>query len=249
MLQFANILQPLITVAEKAMVFFHDKLGFGWGMAIVGLTFLTRLIILPLTLKQLRSMRTMQVLQPQIKEIQQKYKGDRQRQQQEMMRFYQENKVNPFASCMPLLLQLPVFITLFYTLRHDLKPHLTHTADAGGNVGWLFVPNLGVKATGSVLIVLMILYVGTQLAASAVTAVTADRSQRMMMFGLPLIFVPFIIGFPAGLVVYWIATNTWTLGQQLAVRRFMPAPAVPTPAEAKAAKPPPPPPRKKKRRR
>ncbi len=247
-LPVANVLQPLINAAEATMVFFHDHLGFGWGMAIVGLTFLTRLIILPLTLRQLRSMRALQVLQPQIKEIQEKYKDDRPRLQQEMMKFYQENKVNPFSSCLPLLLQLPVFITLFYTLRHDLQPHLDATAAVGGNVGWLFIPDLGEKATGGVLVVLLVLYVGTQLAASAVTAVSGDSTQRMLMYALPLIFIPFILNFPAGLVVYWIATNTWTLGQQLAVRKWMPPPPVPTPDEVRAAKPPPPPPRKKKRR-
>jgi YidC/Oxa1 family membrane protein insertase len=244
----ANVLQPLINAAEAAMVFFHDHLGFGWGMAIVALTFLTRLIILPLTIRQLRSMRALQVLQPQIKEIQKKYKDDRPRLQQEMMKFYKEHEVNPFSSCMPLLLQLPVFITLFYTLRHDLKPHLMETAAHGGNDGWLFIPNLGEKATGGVLVALVILYIGTQLMASAVTAVSADSTQRTLMFALPFIFVPFILNFPSGLVVYWIATNAWTFGQQVAVRRWMPAPPIPTPEEARAAKPPPLPPRKKKRR-
>ena len=86
-------------------------------MSIIALTVVTRALLIPLTYRQLKGMRALQALQPQIKEIQAKYKNDRQRMQQEMMRFYQENKVNPFASCIPLLAQLPVFITLFYVLR------------------------------------------------------------------------------------------------------------------------------------
>jgi YidC/Oxa1 family membrane protein insertase len=248
-LPVANILQPLIDIAESVMVFFHNNLGFGWGMSIIALTFLTRLAILPLSLRQLRSIRAMQVLQPQIKEIQAKYKGDRQRMQQELMKFYQENKVNPFASCVPLLLQLPVFITLFYLLRHDLQVHLDATAANGGNIGWWFITDLGAKAHGSELIILIILYFVTMLGSSLVMATAVDGQQRALMFILPVVFTPIIIGFPAGLILYWIATNVWTIGQQYAVKRFMPAPHAPTPEEVQAAKPPPAPPRKRKRRR
>ena len=259
----ANILQPLINVADAVLNFFHD-VGFSWGMSIILLTIATRALLIPLTYKQLKGMRALQALQPQIKEIQQKFKNDRQRMQQEMMRFYQENKVNPFASCIPLLAQLPVFITLFYTLRHDLRFDICHQSampcgevpnpPPPGHLGgfgesFLFIPDLTAKATGAVLITLVILYVGTQLAAGMVMAVTADSSQRTMMFVLPLIFVPFIITFPAGLVLYWITTNVWTIGQQYVVKRIIPPPHIATPAEAKAAKPPPPPPRKRKKRR
>src|SRR5215510_8898077 len=117
----ANILQPLIDVANAVLKFFHDTVGLSWGLSIVAITVCTRAILIPLTYKQLKGMRAMQALQPQIKELQEKYKNDKQRMQQEMMRFYKENKVNPFASCIPLLAQLPVFITLFYVLQHDLR--------------------------------------------------------------------------------------------------------------------------------
>src|SRR5215208_7698677 len=117
----ANILQPLIDVANEVLKFFHDSVGLSWGGAIIALTIVTRTLLIPLTYKQLKGMRALQALQPQIKEIQAKYKNDKQRMQQEMMRFYQENKVNPFASCIPLIAQLPVFITLFYVLQHDLR--------------------------------------------------------------------------------------------------------------------------------
>jgi YidC/Oxa1 family membrane protein insertase len=114
---------------------------------------------------------------------------------------------------------------------------------------FLFIPDLTAKAEGSVLIALLVLYVGTQLISGMVMAVTADKSQRTMMMVLPFIFVPFIISFPAGLVLYWITTNIWTIGQQYVIKQVIPLPEVATPAQAAAAKPPPPPPRKKKKRR
>ena len=251
----ANILQPLIDLANGVLQFFHDNVGLSWGMSIIALTIVTRALLIPLTYKQLKGMRALQALQPQIKELQEKYKNDKQRLQQEMMRFYKENKVNPFASCLPLLAQLPVFITLFFVLKHELPPDMGcpsagHCAAYGAE--FFFIDDLTAKATGTELIVLLILYVGTQLISGMVMSLTADKSQRMMMFVLPLIFVPFILGFPAGLILYWITTNIWTIGQQFAIQKVVPAPVVATPqgaAAVQAAKPPPKPPRKKKKRR
>ena len=120
-----NAFSPLITLFEHIMVFIHDHLvGGSWGLAIVGLTVLIRAVLVPLTFRQLKSMQEMQRLAPQISALKEKYKEDKQRQQQELMKFYQENKINPLASCLPLLLQLPVFISLFYMLRTDLKKHI-----------------------------------------------------------------------------------------------------------------------------
>jgi len=250
MIVSANILQPLIDVANSVLQFFHDNAGLSWGMSIIALTVVTRAILLPLTYRQLKGMRALQALQPQIKEIQEKYKNDRQRMQQEMMRFYQENKVNPFAACIPLLAQLPVFITLFYVLRHELPADIgCEAGHCGAEASFLFINDLTAKATGGELIALLILYVGTQLISGMVMSLTADKSQRVMMFILPLVFVPFVINFPAGLVLYWITTNVWTIGQQYAIQRLIPPPHVATPAEVAAAKPPPPSPRKKKKRR
>jgi YidC/Oxa1 family membrane protein insertase len=249
----ANILQPLIDVANAVLQFFHDNAGLSWGMSIIALTVCTRAVLIPLTYKQLKGMRALQALQPQIKELQEKYKNDKQRMQQEMMRFYKENKVNPFASCLPLLAQLPVFITLFYVLRHELPEDIGCTAGhCGAEASFFFINDLTAKATGGELIALLILYVGTQLISGMVMSVTADKSQRTMIFLLPLIFVPFIINFPAGLILYWITTNVWTIGQQFVIQKVVPPPAVATPegaAAIQAAKPPPPPPRKKKKRR
>ncbi|HXF32793.1 MAG TPA: YidC/Oxa1 family membrane protein insertase [Solirubrobacterales bacterium] len=247
----ANILQPLIDVANAVLKFFHDNVGLSWGMSIVALTVCTRALLIPLTYKQLKGMRAMQALQPQIKEIQEKFKNDKQRMQQEMMRFYKENKVNPLASCIPLIAQLPVFITLFYTLRHELPPDMGCEAGHCSAYGaeFLFVKDLTASAHGAELIALLVLYVGTQLLSGFFMSVTADKSQRTMMFVLPLIFVPFVISFPAGLIVYWITTNIWTIGQGLVIKRIIPAPVVATVEEKRAAKPPPKPPKKKKRRR
>jgi YidC/Oxa1 family membrane protein insertase len=197
-------------------------------------------VLLPLTIKQFHSMQRMQRLQPQLKAIQNKYKDDKQRQQQEMMKFYRENQVNPFGSCLPLLLQLPVFIGLFYMLREDLRKNIcpgvqyayqhshvpplssSHTIQcgAGHGAGFLFIPDLTYKATGVVLVVLILLYVGTQVASTLMmSSPTMDRTQRQLMIFMPLIFVFIIIGFPAGLIVYWITTNLWTIGQQYVIKR------------------------------
>src|SRR5579884_2181422 len=125
----ANVIEsassPLITLFESIMVFIHAHIvGGSWGLAIVGLTVLIRAVLVPLTFRQLKSMQEMQRLAPQINALKEKYKEDKQRQQQELMKFYQENKINPLASCLPLLLQLPVFFSLFYMLRNDLKKHI-----------------------------------------------------------------------------------------------------------------------------
>jgi len=249
MIVSANVLQPLIDVVNAVLEFFHDNAGLSWGASIIALTIVTRAVLLPLTYRQLKGMRALQALQPQIKEIQAKYKNDRQRMQQEMMRFYQENKVNPFASCIPLLAQLPVFFTLFYVLRNELPADIgCQAGHCGAEASFLFINDLTAKATGAELIVLLVLYVGTQLISGMVMSLSADKSQRTMMFILPLVFIPFVINFPAGLVLYWITTNTWTIGQQYVIQRIVPPPHVATPEEVAAIKPPPPPPKKKKRR-
>ena len=250
MIPLANVLQPLIDVANSVLQFFHDSAGLSWGMSIIALTVATRALLIPLTYKSLKGMRALQALQPQLKEIKEKYKNDQKRMQQEMMSFYKENKVNPFASCIPLIAQLPVFITLFYVLRHQLPADIGCKAgECGSEASFLFITDLTAKAAGGELIALLILYVGTQLISGLVMAVTADKNQRIMMMVLPFIFVPFVISFPAGLVLYWITTNVWTIGQQYTIQKLIPTPQVATPEMVAAAKPPPPPPKKKKRRR
>jgi YidC/Oxa1 family membrane protein insertase len=249
----ANILQPLIDFANSVLQFFHDSMGLSWGMSIIALTVVTRAVLIPLTYKQLKGMRALQALQPQIKELQEKYKNDKQRMQQEMMRIYKENKVNPFASCIPLIAQLPVFFTLFNVLRHELPEDIgCQAGHCGAEASFLFINDLTASAHGAELIALLVLYIGTQLISGMVMSLSADKSQRTMMFLLPLIFVPFILSFPAGLILYWITTNVWTIGQQFAIKKLVPVPVMVTPegaAAVQAAKAPPPPPKKKKKRR
>jgi YidC/Oxa1 family membrane protein insertase len=167
---------------------------------------------------------------PEMKKLQERYKNDKERLNQEMMKFYRENKINPFASCLPLAAQLPVFLSLFYMLRTDLRydicpevnppgtPNPQPCGD-GGDASFFFIPDLTNKATGVVLVVLIVLYVGSQLASTLLMSTTTDRTQRMIFAALPFFFVLFIIRFPAGLLVYWITTNLWTIVQQLIIRR------------------------------
>jgi YidC/Oxa1 family membrane protein insertase len=151
---------------------------------------------------------------------------------QEVMAFYQREKVNPLGSCLPLLLQIPFFISLFYLLRSD-----EFKADIAGNEAFGPINNLAETVSFSdqpvLLVTMIVLYVGTQLAATAVTAFSADPTQRRIMFALPFVFVIFIINFQAGLIVYWITTNVWTIGQQLLVKKLYPKPE--RPADAPAA--------------
>jgi len=219
-----DILSPLIDACQWILEFWHDLFGGSWGWSIILLTFTVRIAILPLTFKGVKSMQRLQTLQPEIKKIQERYKDDRQRMNQEVMAFYQREKVNPLGSCLPLVLQIPFFISLFYLLRSD-----EFKADIAGNAAFGPINNLAEKVTFSdqpvLLVTLIVLYVGTQLAASAVTAFSADPTQRRIMFALPFVFVVFIVNFQAGLIVYWITTNVWTIGQQLAVKKLYPKPA------------------------
>jgi YidC/Oxa1 family membrane protein insertase len=236
----ANIFQPLITVFEAVIKFFHNSLGVPWGWAIVLLTVVIRAILLPLTVKQFHSMQKLQRLSPEMKRLQAKYKEDKQRQQQELMKLYQEHGVNPFASCLPLVAQLPVFISLYYMLRSNLRADICPTLQPGYSqvlhkvvshahlracgphhgAGFLFINDLTSKAAGATLVVLIVLYVGTMLGSQLLTATPQmDRNQRLLMMFLPLVFVFIIIGLPAGVLVYWITTNVWTIGQQYFIRR------------------------------
>jgi YidC/Oxa1 family membrane protein insertase len=233
-MRIANVLQPLIDVCQAILEFWHGAIGDfegSWGVAIILLTFTVRLAILPLTFKGVKGMQRLQQLQPEMKRIQERYKDDRDRRNQEIMAFYQREKVNPLGSCLPLILQIPFFIALFYLLRSD-----EFKADIEGNESFLFIPDLADKVTDrpAVLITLILLYIATQLGASAVTAISADPMQRRIMFALPFVFVIFIINFEAGLIVYWITTNVWTVGQQLLVKKLYPKPEPIAPRDEEA---------------
>lgn len=241
----ANMLQPLIDVFEALLKLLHSGIG-SWGLAIIGLTLVIRTLLLPLAIVQYRSMKGMAALGPKIKELQEKHKDDRAKLAEEQRKLMAESGVNPAAGCLPLLFQAPVFISLFYMLRKDLKVDICDpigngfaksTADLvnitceqvkpGSGQFW-FIPDLTDKATGTVLIVLLIAYVGSQLLSTLLMPSTVTGIQRNIFYALPFIFVPFIIGFPAGLLVYWITTNLYTVFQQVVLRRIFGAPGVAT---------------------
>ncbi|MBI5310229.1 MAG: membrane protein insertase YidC [Actinobacteria bacterium] len=265
-LVLANVIKDsvswLIGPLDSLLRWFHDNVWHNWGLAIISMTVVVRLALLPLTYKQITSMIHMQQFQPQIKEINEKFKEDPQRKQQELMKFFKEHQINPLASCFPLLLQLPFFIAMFYALQDKALQNYMEATDPS----FLFIDNLIDKPEGAALVVMLILYVGSQLGSTLVSLTpTTDDTQRKLMLALPFIFVPFVINFPAGLVLYWITTNFWTFGQSIAVRRLKAARAPVDGEDAKAAtvgasengaaaaapaskKAPPPPPRQKKKR-
>lgn len=208
----------LLEAPLRAVLDFFHSIGFTWGWAIVMLTLVVRLILLPLFVKQYKSARRMQEVAPQMKELQRKYKGNKQKLQEEMMKFYKENDVNPFGSCLPLLLQAPVFIALYYTLRSQ------NFAD-GSDLSFMYViPDVSKLLTqiGWAVIPLVAVYAVSQLISTELSAQpTMSKNQRWLMRLLPIGIVFFVFQFPvpAGLVIYWATTNLWTAGQQLVLKR------------------------------
>jgi YidC/Oxa1 family membrane protein insertase len=218
------IISQLETVMRHVLTFFHSSLGFTWAWSIVATTLVVRVLLVPLTIRQIHSMQSLQKHAPQMKEIQKKYKHDRQKQNEELMKFYRENKINPAASCLPMLLQLPVFIALYYTLRH-------FKFAKGDDLAFLhFIPSIAAHTTthwGGY--VLLFVYVTSQMASSFFMMTTTDKTQRTLFMLMPVVFVFIIARFPAGLVLYWVTTNLWTVGQGLITRRLVgktPAPVI-----------------------
>ena len=222
LLPLAHILTPLENILRDVLKWLgpHGTIGLTWAWSIVALTVIVRLLLVPLTVRQIHSMQNLQRHAPQMKELQKKYKDDKKRQQEELMKFYRENNINPASSCVPLLAQFPVFISLYLVLKHF--PHLP-----GDNLMWLGLVNITDKASVGWGPLLIAIYVLSQLASSYFMSATAERSQRIMLLVLPFAFIPFIINFKVGLVLYWMTTNLWTVGQGLITRRLMPSPAVP----------------------
>jgi YidC/Oxa1 family membrane protein insertase len=204
----ANILAPLTNAEQWVLERLHS-IGLGWGLAIVGLVVLVRLCTLPLIVKQFKSQRELREHMPEMKKLQQRHKDDKQRLQKEMQAYYREHGINPLASFAPLLVQIPVFISLYFLMRKDVKSGLF------GTDGFLFIPHLTDKPVGTVLIALILCYLTSQIAGSLVATRAMKGGQKGLMLALPLLFVTVVARFPAGLAVYWITTSLWTLGQQL----------------------------------
>jgi len=225
---YAGLTDPIQRPLLSLLEWLHTALGLPWAWAIIALTILVRIVLVPLMVKQIHSMQKLQQHAPELKALQQKYKNDKQRQREEVMRFYQENKVNPFASCLPLALQIPVFISLFYVLKNFEKT--VQAKYPGSDLGWLHVvPSITEQINSHWSgYLLLAIYVVSQVASSYFMSTTMEKSQRIMLMALPVVFVFFIIRFPMGLMLYWTTTNLWTVGQGLVTRRLMPkAPPAP----------------------
>jgi YidC/Oxa1 family membrane protein insertase len=157
-----------------------------------------------------------------MKEIQQRWKHDRQRQNEELMKFYRENKINPAASCLPIVLQIPIFISLFYVLKgfeREVFPNYP-----GSSLDFLGLVDITEPTKDGWGPLLLVIYVGSQLTSSYFMAATMQKAQRIMLMVLPIVFIPFILNFPTGLMIYWLTTNLWTTGQGVVTRRMMPRP-------------------------
>ncbi|BBH17390.1 membrane protein insertase YidC [Nocardioides baekrokdamisoli] len=252
---FHAIALPLYWVISGILVLWHKIFaflpseGWAWALAIVGLTVTIRALLIPVMVKQIKSMRNMQLIQPQMKAVQEKYKHDRERMSQEMMKLYKDNGTNPFASCLPILIQMPIFFSLFALLRHAVQGHgngfLSDSAAASfGQSHWLgtllgasLTNTHGYHSTQIIAPVLVVLMTLTQFLTSrqiltknmppaAMTGQYAQQ-QKIMMYVLPVVFSVGSFGFPIGLMLYWTVSNLWTMGQQYVVIKASPTPGSP----------------------
>jgi YidC/Oxa1 family membrane protein insertase len=257
------IMQPLYWVVSGILVLFHSLFspllgpdsGWTWALSIVMLTVVIRIALIPLFVKQIKSSRQMQLLQPKVRELQKKYGHDREKLGQETMKLYRENNANPLASCLPLLLQAPIFFALFRVLDgaahniprgHWLKANpellesLNNATIFGARLSDTFLKVGFANGITSVHIVTLVLIIAmtatlfiTQLQLmrknmppEALTGPFAQQ-QKIMLYVFPLIFAVGGINFPVGVLIYWFTSNLWTMGQQFYVIRRNPAPGTP----------------------
>jgi YidC/Oxa1 family membrane protein insertase len=256
-----GILNPLYDAVSWIIVQFHsfyglifDKdSGWAWGLSIVSLVVLIRTALIPLFVKQIKSTRNMQALQPKMKAIQERYKNDRQRQSEEMMKLYKETGTNPLSSCLPILVQSPFFFALYHVLSNIAKgkpvgvihENLVQSAqdahifgaplpakfmDSSATLAHLGATLAEVRVVTIIMIVLMSasqFYTQRQLMTKNVDMTVNTpfmQQQKMLMYVFPLIFAVFGIFAPVGVLVYWLTTNVWTMGQQMVVIRRNPTP-------------------------
>lgn len=225
--------------------------GWTWALSIVGLTVTIRALLIPLFVKQIKSSRNMQLLQPKIKELQKKYGHDRERLAQEQMKLFQETGTNPLASCLPILVQMPIFFALFRVLDQAAKngaegargflsgeqaESLSNAILLGGKIADTFV-NTNLWETRILAVVLVVAMCATQfttqrqlmaknMPAEALNGPYAQQ-QKLLLYVLPFVFAISGVAFPIGVLIYWTTTNLWTMGQQFYVIRRNPAPGTP----------------------
>ncbi|MFJ5558147.1 membrane protein insertase YidC [Streptomyces sp. NPDC093250] len=257
----ASLFSFITTPVSWVIVQFHSvygaifgpDTGWAWGLSIVSLVILIRICLIPLFVKQIKATRAMQTLQPEMKKIQERYKNDRQRQSEEMMKLYKETGTNPLSSCLPILAQSPFFFALYHVLNsiasNDTvgvinerllesaqKAHIfgaplaAKFTDSSDKVEALNSSLTDVRVVTAIMIVLMSLsqfYTQRQLMTKNVdTSVKTPfmQQQKMLMYIFPVIFAVFGINFPVGVLVYWLTTNVWTMGQQMYVIHNNPTP-------------------------
>jgi len=250
-------LNPLYSAVSGVIVAIHKVLapifgansGVTWSLSIVGLVVLIRIILIPLFVKQIKSQRAMTALQPHMKEIQKKYKDDRQKQSEEMMKLYKEHKTNPLASCFPIIAQAPIFFSLFTVLNGIAKnkPHgflkgeylvsAAHAKFFGAPISQTFLGSD--KTTVKIVTVVLIAFMsGTtfttqrQLMIKGMPKMDSSNNmmlqqQKIMLYLFPIIFAISGVNFPVGVLIYWSTTNLWTWGQQFYVIKRNPTPGSP----------------------
>ncbi|MCI0686772.1 MAG: membrane protein insertase YidC [Sporichthyaceae bacterium] len=241
------VVSGIIVVLHKAFtgLGMHEAGGWAWGLSIVGLVIIIRILLIPLFVKQIRSTRNMQVLQPRMREIQQKYKDDRERQSQELMKLYKETGTNPFSSCLPILAQAPIFLALFRVLdgianskpRGLMTPELVesarHAKIFGAELAATFIksPDLTVKIVTMSMVVVMAgsqFIAQRQLMLKNLSPEAANnpfmQQQKILLYIIPLVMAVSGFFFPVGVLLYWLVSNFWTIGQQMYVIRHSPTP-------------------------
>jgi YidC/Oxa1 family membrane protein insertase len=251
----SEILNPLYTAVSWVLITFHDLLSFTnnedlqWSLGIIALVVLIRIILIPLFVKQIKSQRALTALQPHMKAIQKKYKDDRQKQSEEMMKLYKEHKTNPFASCFPILAQAPIFFALFWVLNgiSQNKPHgllkgeyLVSAQSASFFGAPLSDTFLGADVTSTKIIAIaLIIFMSAttfttqrQLMVKGMPKMDSSNNimlqqQKIMLYVFPIIFAVTGVNFPVGVLIYWSTTNLWTWGQQYYVIKRNPTPGSP----------------------
>ncbi len=259
------ILNPLYNLVSGIIVLFHNILsplfgkdsGVTWSLSIMGLVVVIRIVLIPLFVKQIKSQRALTALQPHMKEIQKKYKDDRQKQSEEMMKLYKEHKTNPLASCFPILAQAPIFFALFTVLngiaaktdagvsapiaRGFLKgDYLESAAQAkffGAKISETFLGSDDIKVKLVTVLLIFIMSATTfttqrQLMTKGMPKMDSSNNmmlqqQKIMLYLFPLIFAISGVNFPVGVLIYWSTTNFWTWGQQYYVIKRNPTPGSP----------------------
>jgi YidC/Oxa1 family membrane protein insertase len=252
------IMEPLYWVISAVLLAFHslfgnifgDASGVAWVLSIVGLTLVIRAALIPLFVKQIKSSRNMQLIQPKVKELQKKYGHDRERLAQETMKLYRESGTNPFASCLPILLQMPIFLALFRLIdqaaknpederglmTEELNRQFGDAVFLGAKISDTFLgtDSVNVRILAAILVVAMTAttfltqrqLMSKNMPKDALTGPYAQQ-QKLLLYVLPLVFAVGGIAFPVGVLFYWTTSNLWTMGQQFYVIRNNPAPGTP----------------------